>query len=72
MNEDDIKHAIYNKTILMIAGLDGEARYEALNERRREIAGMIELAQHLGLTPALRRFLERERDYLRGRIEAAM
>lgn len=70
MNEDDIQHAIYNHTILRIAGLEGEARYEALNERLHEIAGMIELARHLGVADALLRFLERERDYLRGRIEA--
>ena len=70
LNDDDIHYAICHHTILRIASLDGEARHRALNERKREITGMLELARLLGVEEALIRFLERERAYLRDRIEA--
>ena len=70
MNPTDIHDAIGHRTILRIASLDREARHQALNERKREIAGMIELARLLRVDDALLRFLEREQAYLRDRIEA--
>ena len=69
-NDDDIQYAICQHTILRIASLDREARTQALNERKHEIAGMLELARLLRVDDALLRFLEREQAYLRDRIEA--
>ena len=70
LSNDDIQYAICQHTILRIASLDHEARTQALTERKREIAGMLELARLLGVDDLLLGFLERERAYLRDRLEA--
>ena len=70
LSNDDIHYAICQHTILRIASLDREARHLALTERKREIAGMLELARLLGVDDPLLRFLEREQAYLRDRLEA--
>lgn len=71
MHEEDIKRAIYHKSICLIAGIENqEALYQAVQERLSAIGGMIELAQHQEASESFLRFLRAEQAYLCRKIEA--
>jgi hypothetical protein len=66
---EDIREAITHKSALWLASHPGAERHAALERRRCEIGGMLELARRLD-DHRLMRFLEAHKDALRRLIEA--
>ena len=64
-----ICEAIANKTVLLTAAQPDTPRYQALESRRAQIGGMLELARRLE-DHRLVRFLETHKDALSRLIEA--
>lgn len=61
----DLTEAIGNKTVLLIAGREGDERLAAIDERCSQLAGMLELARRIPAGAGLVGFLEAHREGLR-------
>jgi hypothetical protein len=70
LNPHDFQLSVLNHTALQLAGLQGDTRRYALNQRVQQLIGMLELARRLG-NDELVRTLEIHRDVLLRLIELA-
>ena len=59
-----VLEAIGNHTALKLAGTSGDARLRAYDERRSEIAGMLELTRRLPEYAAIAAYLDAHRAWL--------